>query len=110
MLMTDQQAELTKPGIGPLDDPATFVTPEFAAILVAPLFVVAAVRNDQFYVAFFQPFAQRVRVAGAVGVCCGRDAVAQPPRCADRRAAWHRWPDRWPHVRVGREPAPEPCV
>ena len=68
MLMTDQQAaELTEPGIGPLDDPATFVTSEFAAILVAPLFVVAAVRNDQIYAAFFQPFAQRVRVVGAVG-------------------------------------------
>ena len=68
MLMTDQQAaELTEPGIGPLDDPATFVTSEFATIFVAPLFVIAAVRNDQIYAAFFQPFAQRVGVVGAVG-------------------------------------------
>ena len=54
MLMTDQQAaELTEPGIGPLDDPATFVTSEFATIFVAPLFVVAAVRNDKSMPRFF---------------------------------------------------------
>jgi len=68
MLMTNQQAaELTEPGIGSLDDPATFVTPEFAAIFIAPLFVVAAVRNDQIYAALFQPFAQRIGVVGEVG-------------------------------------------
>ena len=42
MLMTDQQpAELTEPGIGAFDDPAAFVSPQFAAIFVAPVLVVA---------------------------------------------------------------------
>ena len=68
MLMADQQsAELTEPCIGSLDDPATFVTPEFASIFVAPAPAVLAVRHDQIDAALFQSFAQRVGVVSPVG-------------------------------------------
>ena len=68
MLMTNQQAaELTEPGVGPRDDPAAFVSPEFAPIFIASLLVVAPVGHDQLDAPLPQPFAQRVRVVGAVG-------------------------------------------
>jgi len=66
-MANQKSAELTEPGVGAFDDPAAFVSSQLAAIFVAPLFVVAAVRNDQIYAAFFQPFAQWVGVVGAVG-------------------------------------------
>jgi len=66
--MADQQAaELTEPCVGAFDDPAAFVAPEFAVILVAPLLVVAAIGHDQLDAPPLQPFAQRVGVVGTVG-------------------------------------------
>src|SRR5271170_1261150 len=68
MLMTNQQpAKLSKPGVGALDDPAAFVSSEFAAVLVASEFAVLSVGDDQLDAAFLQPLAQRVGVVGAVG-------------------------------------------
>jgi hypothetical protein len=67
MLMANQQAsELPEPGIGSLDDPSAFVAAQLAAILVAPEFVVASVGHDQIDASFLQPFAQWVRVVGAI--------------------------------------------
>src|SRR5271157_1400190 len=67
MFMAHQQpAELTEPGVGSLDDPASFVAAQLAAIFVALEFVVASVGNDQLDAALLQPFAQRVGVVGAI--------------------------------------------
>ena len=66
--MTNKEsAELTEPCVGTFDDPASFVTPEFPAVLVPPVFAVLAIRNDEVDAALFEPFAQRVGVVGTVG-------------------------------------------
>ena len=68
MLMANQQpTELTEPSVGAFDDPAAFVAAQLAPIFIASVLVVAAVRNDQLDAPLLQPFAQRVRVVGAVG-------------------------------------------
>jgi hypothetical protein len=68
VLMANQEsAELTEPGVGAFDDPASFVTPEFSAVLVAPELAVLAVGNDEVDASLGQPFAQRIGVVGAVG-------------------------------------------
>src|ERR1019366_6853095 len=54
-------------GIGSLDDPPAFVAALFAAIFVAPLFVVAPIGRDQLDDAFLQTLPQRVRIIGSVG-------------------------------------------
>ena len=47
--MSDQQAsKLAQPRVGPLDDPAALVPPQFTSVLVAPLLVVFSVGHDQF--------------------------------------------------------------
>ena len=61
-----QSAELTKPRVGPLDDPASLVASQFAPIFVTPEFVVFAVRRDQLYASLFQPLPQRVRVISPI--------------------------------------------
>jgi hypothetical protein len=66
-MANQQAAELTEPGIGSLDDPSAFVAVQFAAIFVAPLFVVAPIGRDQLDAAFLQTFPQRVRIIGSVG-------------------------------------------
>jgi hypothetical protein len=67
MLMTDQQsAELAKPCIGSLHNPATNATPQFVSIFVAPLPVVLPVRRNQFDAALLEPLPQRVRIISAV--------------------------------------------
>jgi hypothetical protein len=49
MLMANQQpAELTEPGVGAFDDPAAFVSPQLAAIFIAPVLVVASVLSLKF--------------------------------------------------------------
>jgi hypothetical protein len=49
MLMPNQQtAELTKPCVGSLHDPAALITPQFAPIFVASFLVVLAVGGNQF--------------------------------------------------------------
>ena len=35
-MANEESAELTKPSVGMIDDPASFVTPEFSAVLVTP--------------------------------------------------------------------------
>ncbi len=68
MLMTNQQtAELTKPCVGSLDNPAADVTPQLAPIFVAPFLVVLPVGRDQFDASLVQSLAQRVGIVAAVG-------------------------------------------
>ena len=56
MLMTNQQsAELTKPGIGSLHDPAALVSPHLPPIVIALSLVVLAVGRDQLDGPFLQP-------------------------------------------------------
>jgi hypothetical protein len=66
-MSNEKSAELTKPGVGALYDPASLVAPEFASIFVAPELAVLAIWNDEVDAALFEPLAQRVGVVGAVG-------------------------------------------
>jgi hypothetical protein len=66
-MANQESAELTEPGVGTFDDPASFVTPEFSAVLVAPELAVLAIGNDEVDAALGQPFAQRIGVVGAIG-------------------------------------------
>jgi len=63
----EESAELTKPGVGSFDDPASFVSPEFSSVFVLPLLIVLPVRNDEVDASLLEPFAQRIGVVGAVG-------------------------------------------
>jgi hypothetical protein len=66
--MTDQEtSELAEPCIGSLNDPATFVTAQFPAIMKFPFLVVAHVWGDQFNAAPFPSFAQGIGVIATVG-------------------------------------------
>jgi hypothetical protein len=68
MFVTDQYAaELTEPGIGAFDLPASFVASQFPAILVFPFLVVLPIGCDQFNTPLFPSFAQRVGVVATVG-------------------------------------------
>ena len=68
MFMTDQQpTKLSEPGIGSLDDPASFKTAQLAAIFIAPVPTVLPVGNNQLDASFAEPLAQRVRVIGLIG-------------------------------------------
>ena len=65
--MADQQTpKLPEPCIGSFNDPSTFVAPQFAAIVISPLLVVAAVGNNQFDAPFLPPLAQRIGIISAV--------------------------------------------
>ena len=66
-MANEESAELTKPSVGTFDDPASFVTPEFPAVLVTPELAVLAIRNDEVDATLCQSLAQRVGVVGAVG-------------------------------------------
>ena len=66
-MSNEKSAELTKPGVGALYDPASLVAPEFASIFVAPELAVLAIWNDEVDAALFEPLAQQVGVVGAVG-------------------------------------------
>ena len=67
MLMTNQQsAELAKPCMGALHDPAANITPQFASILVAPLLIVLPVGRNEFDAAFLESLPQRVRIVSAI--------------------------------------------
>src|SRR5271166_656274 len=67
MLMTNQQsAELAKPCIGSLHNPAANVPPQLASIFVAPLLVVLPVGHNQVDAAFLESLPQRVRIVSAV--------------------------------------------
>jgi len=59
MLMANRQtAELTEPCVGAFDDPAAFVSPQLAPILIAPVLVVAPVGHDQLDAPLLQPLVQ----------------------------------------------------
>jgi hypothetical protein len=65
--MSDQQAsKLPQPCVGPLDDPAPLVPPQFASVLVAPLLVVLPVRHNQFNAALLESLAKRIGIVTAV--------------------------------------------
>ncbi len=61
MLMANQQsAELTEPGVGAFDDPATLVSTQLATILVLLHLVVVPLGHEQLDAALREPIAQRV--------------------------------------------------
>jgi hypothetical protein len=62
-----QPAELPEPGVSSFDDPASFVAPEFPAVLVLSLLVVLPVRDGEVDASLLQSFSQRIGVVGAVG-------------------------------------------
>ena len=66
-MSNEESAELTEPGVGALDDPASFVAPEFPAVFMLSLLVVLPVRHDEVDASLGQPFSQRIGVIGAVG-------------------------------------------
>jgi len=79
--MSDQLAsKLPQPCVGSLDDPAAFVPPQFASVLVAPQFVVLPVRHNQFNAALLEPFTKRIGIVATVGY----DALRLLPRPASR--------------------------
>ncbi len=68
VFMTNQKsAELTEPGVGSLHDPAAFVAPHFASIVVAFPLLVLAIGRDQLDSPLLQPRAQRMGVVSGIG-------------------------------------------
>src|SRR5215831_10445491 len=68
MFMTNQQAtKLSQPRVGPLHDPATLVTPQFAPVLIPSPFVVLAIGGNQFDASFPQALPQRVGIVSGIG-------------------------------------------
>lgn len=66
--MADQQStELTKPRVRPLHDPAAFVSPQLASILIPLPFVVFPVGHDQIDAASFESLPQRIGIVSTVG-------------------------------------------
>jgi hypothetical protein len=61
-----ESAELTEPCVSAFDDPASFVAPEFPAVLVPAVFTVLAVWNDEVDTVFLDPLTQRIGVISAV--------------------------------------------
>src|SRR5258707_8573279 len=92
-----QAAEVSEPGVGAFDDPATSVPPQRSAILRRRFLAVAAMRRDQFDSAPCQPLAQRIAVVGFVGDHPHRFLPRTPctmtPTYADRRERRFREPD-----------------
>src|SRR5712664_2693881 len=92
-----QAAEVSEPGVGAFDDPATAVPPQRSAILRRRFLAVGAMRRDQFDSAPRQPLAQRIAVVGFVGDHPHRLLPGTPstmtPAYADRRERRFREPD-----------------
>src|SRR5713101_1181903 len=92
-----QAAEVSEPGVGAFDDPATPVPPQRSAILRRRFLAVAAMRRDQFDSAPCQPLAQRIAIVGFVGDHPHRFLPRTPctmtPTYADRRERRFREPD-----------------
>src|SRR5712692_3796589 len=84
-----QAAEVSEPGVGAFDDPATPVPPQRSAILRRRFLAVGAMRRDQFDSAPCQPLAQRIAIVGFVGDHPHRFLPRTPctmtPTYADRR-------------------------
>jgi hypothetical protein len=66
-MANEESAELTEPCVGAFDDPAALVASEFPAVLVAPVFAVLAIRNDEVDAALVESLAQGIGVVGAIG-------------------------------------------
>ncbi len=66
-MANQESSKLAEPGVGALDDPAAFIAPKPSDVPVPAVFAVAAVRDNEFDAALFEPLAQRVGVVGAVG-------------------------------------------
>jgi len=67
MIVADQHAaELTEPGIGSLNLPASFVAPQFPPIFVFPRLVVLPIRSNQFDASPFPSLPQRVGIIAAI--------------------------------------------
>jgi len=66
-MANQQAAELTKPCVRPLHDPATFISPQFPSIFVAPRPIVFPVGHDQLDAPFFESLAQWIGVVAPVG-------------------------------------------
>ena len=95
-----QAAEVSEPGIGAFDDPATSVPPQRSTILCRRFLAAGAMRRDQFDSALCQPLAQRIAVVGFVGDHAQRFLPRTPctmtPTYADRRERCFREPNfRW---------------
>ena len=99
-----QAAEVSEPGVGAFDDPATSVPPQRSAILRRRFLAVRAMRRDQFDSAPCQPLAQRIAVVGFVGNhphwLLPRPARTMAPAYADRRERRFREPDFRPGCSV----------
>ena len=68
MLMTNQKsAELAEPGVGSFHDPAAFVAPHLAPVVVALPLVVFPIGRDQLDSPLLQPLAQRIGVVTGIG-------------------------------------------
>jgi hypothetical protein len=65
-MANQESAELTEPCVSAFDDPASFVAPEFPAVLVPAVFTVLAVWNDEVDTVFLDPLTQRIGVISAV--------------------------------------------
>ena len=61
-----ESAELSKPGVRTFDDPASFLASELPAVLIASVFVVSAVQNDELDASLCQAFSQRIGVIGSI--------------------------------------------
>ena len=86
--MTNQQsAKLTQPRVGSFHDPAPFVAPQFAPILVPSLLIVVAVGHDQIDPPLLQPLSQRIGIVAAIGNYAPRllPGPTSPLRDADFR-------------------------
>src|SRR6266446_899829 len=92
-----QAAEVSEPGVGAFDDPATPVPPQRSAILRRRFLAVGAMRRDQFDSAPCQPLTQRITVVGLVGDhphgLLSRPTRTMTPTYADRRKRGFREPD-----------------
>ena len=63
----DQAPEVTEPGVGAFDNPASAVAPQRSAVLGRRFLSVAAMWHDKFDTSLPQPFAQGIAVIGFVG-------------------------------------------
>src|SRR5216683_613842 len=109
----NQAAEVSEPGVGAFDDPATPVPPQRSAILRRRFLAVGAMRRDQFDSAPCQPLAQRIAVVGFVGDHPHRFLPRTPctmtPTYADRRERRFRAPDFHPDALLLPVPQPPPA-
>lgn len=61
-MANEESAELSEPCVSSFDDPAAFVPPQFAAVLVVSVFAGDAVGDDEVDAAFLPSYPQRAGV------------------------------------------------